>query len=146
MSTRKGKLKAVGLILIGFIMGALIAGIFLVWHFAHFFRQQYYTGILSITNTAYMVRANREEELLKIVEANIRQCVVAADSMCGDNEERLDAFWLVQRYYEKFDLPIPDDIEPILNRLPPRPLTSCELRHLDEEFQEQEAEQIGPPD
>ena len=143
MASRKGKLKAAGLIILGFIAGAILAGGFIAWRYFQVFKHQYYGGILSNANTVYMIRAGREKDLLKNSEASIQQCVVAANALWGNDENRLSAFWLVQRYYEKFDLPIPEDIRPILDRLPPRPLTSCEQRSLDQGSEEQDAEQ--PP-
>ncbi|NIA07419.1 MAG: hypothetical protein GWP14_07270 [Actinobacteria bacterium] len=127
MASRRGRLKGVGLIILGFVAGAVLAGGFVAWSYFQLFKRQYYDGILSNANTAYMIRAGREKDLLKGIEDNMQQCVVAADAMWGENKTRLAAFWLVQRYYEKFDLPIPEDVRPILDGLPPRPLTSCEL-------------------
>jgi len=121
MANRKGKLKTVGLIVVGFLTGSILVGGLVAWRYFQMFKQQYYTGILSNTNTAYMIRADLKEELLKNIEGNIQQCIVSADSMWGKDENRLDAFWYVQRYYEKYKLPIPDNIKSILDALPPDP-------------------------
>ena len=121
MANRKGKLKAVGLIAVGFLMGSILVGGLVAWRYFQMFKQQYYTGILSNAHTAYMIRANLEEELLKNIEGNIQQCVVSADSLWGNDENRLGAFWYVQRYYEKYKLTVPDNIKSILVKLPPDP-------------------------
>jgi|GEM_PF-2557028 len=126
MAEKKRRLKIAGLLIIVFLAGAALGGGLVAWRYFNMFKNQYYSGILSNANNAFMIRANRQEELLKIVEVNIRQCVRSADSLWGDDKERLPAFWWVQRYYEKYDLPVPEDIKPILGKLPPRPLTSCE--------------------
>ena len=146
MANRKGKLKAVGLLAVGFLTGAILVGGLVAWRYFQMFKEQYYTGILSNANTAFMIRAEREEELLRNLETNIRQCVASADSLWGNDEDRISAFWLVQRYYERFDLSVPKDIKPILDRLPPRPLTSCEQRQQQEEPEQQEVEHLAPPD
>ena len=146
MANRKGKLKAVGLLAVGFLTGAILVGGLVAWRYFQMFKEQYYTGILSNANTALMIRAAQEEELLRNLETNIRQCVAAADSLWGNDEDRLSAFWLVQRYYERFDLSVPKDIKPILDRLPPRPLTSCERHQQQEEAEQQQAEQTAPAD
>ena len=88
----------------------------------------YYSQLSEVTNTAYMIRAGRQDELVKNAEASIAQCVVVADATWGDSEQRLGSFWFVQRYYEKFNLEVPADVKPILAKLPPRPLTSCQLK------------------
>jgi hypothetical protein len=125
MANRNRKLKAVGLFTVGFLCGAILAGGLVAWLYFQMFKQLYYDGILSNANTAHMIRAGVQDELLKNIEDNIQGCVISADSMWS-------AFWYVQRYYQKFNLDVPDNIQPILNSLPPRPITSCELRNLQE--------------
>lgn len=68
-----------------------------------------------------MLRADLQNDLLKNIEDNIRQCIVSADSLWGDDKNRLNTFWYVQRYYEKYKLSIPDNIKGILSELPPDP-------------------------
>ena len=115
------KLKILGAIGLGFILGACLAGGLIAVQYSKMFRDQYYSDILEVVNTAYMIRDGREDQLLQNAEASIRQCVKSADSLWGDTESRLGAFWYLQRYYQRFDLDVPDDIKPILDRLPPQP-------------------------
>lgn len=131
-----GKLKVIAIFGIGFLAGTILVGGLVVWRYSIMFRDQYYSQILEVTNTAYMIRAGREEELVKNAEINIRQCVAAADSLWGDNKARLGSFWYAKRYYERFGIEVPANLRPIFNNLPPRPLTSCEARKI----QEQESE------
>ncbi len=146
MASQKGKLKVLGLFAFGFLAGAILFGGLIAWRYSVMFRDQYYLRILDVTNTAFMIRAGREEELVKNAEASIRQCVAAADSLWGDTEARLSSFWYVQRYYEEFGLCVPAEIQPVLNSLPPRPLTSCERRKLQEgETKANKAEPENPP-
>ena len=142
MAALKGKLKVIGLIAIGFVIGAVIATGFISWQYFKVFRSQYYSGIMSNTNTAYMISAGREEDLLKNIEINTRQCVLASNAWQWqhDSENRLHTLWQIQRYYQKFDLPVPVDIKPTLDALPPRPLTSCELNRLDQPDTDQSEE------
>lgn len=121
MANRKRLLKAVGLLTAGFLCGAVLAGGLVALLYFQMFKQQYYDGILSNANTAHMIRADHQDELLKNIEDNIQQCIVSADSMWGNDEDRLNAFWYVQRYYEKYKLPVPDNIKSILGELPPEP-------------------------
>ena len=121
MANPKGRLRAVGLIAIGFLTGSILGGGLVAWRYHQIFKQQYYTEILSIANTAYMIRDDLQDELLKNIEGSIQQCIVSADSMWGNDEARLGAFWYVQRYYERYKLVVPDNIRNILDKLPPDP-------------------------
>ena len=121
MANRKRRLKTVGLITISFLSGAILASGLVAWRYSQMFKQQYYAGILSNANTAYMIRADLQEELLKNIERNIQQCILSADSMWGNDENRLNSFWYVQRYYENYKIPVPDNIKSILSKLPPDP-------------------------
>ena len=121
MANRKRRLKAVGLFTVVFLSGTVLGGGLVAWRFFQLFKQQYYDGILSNANTAYMIRAEVQEKLLKNIESNIQQSVISADSLWGNDDARLNAFWYVQRYYEKYKLPAPDNIKSILAELPPDP-------------------------
>ena len=144
MANRKGILKAIGLFTAGFIAGAILFGGLIAWSYSRMFKEQYYTGILSNANTAYMIRADRQEQLLKNIETNIRQCVVSVDKLWGTDENRLPALWYVQRYYQSFDLSVPEDIRSIFDNLPPRPLTSYEKSKFQEEAEQLQIEQNTP--
>ena len=121
MANRKRRLKAVGLFTVVFLSGTVLGGGLVAWRFFQLFKQQYYDGILSNANTAYMIRAEVQEKLLKNIESNIQQSVISADSLWGNDDARLNAFWYVQRYYEKYKLPAPDNIKSILAELPQDP-------------------------
>ena len=144
MANRKGIFKGVGLFAAGFVSGAVILGGLIVWGYSRMFRDQYYIGILNNTDTAFMIRADHQEQLLKNIETNLRQCVVSVDKLWGADEKRLPALWYVHRYYQKFDLSVPEDIRSILDGLPPRPLTSCEKSKMKEEAEQLQTEQNAP--
>jgi hypothetical protein len=146
MAGRKGIFKGVGLFTAGFVLGAVILGGLIAWGYSRMFRDQYYIGILNNIDTAFMIRADRQEQLLKNIEINLRQCVVSVDKLWGTDEKRLPALWYVQRYYQKFDLSVPEDIRSILESLPPRPLTSCEKSKIKEEAEQLQTEQNTPAD
>ena len=126
------------------VAGAVVAGGLVAWRYLEVFKDKYYMGILSNANTVHMIRAGDQQELIKTVEANLRQCVLSADALYGDDEGRLGAFWHLQWYYDKFELPVPDDIKPILDRLPPRPPRVCRLRGVEDPNQYQQPEQTAP--
>ena len=131
MAGKKGALKVIGLISLGFLAGAIVVGGLLLWYNAVMFANFYYTEMLDATNTAFMIRAGHEKEIIENVESSLRQSVPFADRIRPrNNKERLAALWYVQRYYERFDINVPAEIQPILKNLPPRPLTSCEIKKL----------------
>lgn len=146
MAGRKGIFKGVGLFAAGFVLGAIIFGGLIAWGYSRMFRDLYYIGILNNTDTAFMIRADHQEQLLKNIETNLRQCVVSVDKLWGTDEKRLTALWYVQKYYQKFDLSVPEDIRSIFDSLPPRPLTSCEKSKIKEEAGQLQAEQNAPAD
>ncbi len=115
------KLKSLGLLGFGFVIGAVIVGGPVWWRSSVMFRDQYFSQLLEVTSNASMVRAGHANELVKNAEASIRQCVPAANSLWGDHEARVPSFRYAQRYYERFNLEVPAELKPIFAALPPAP-------------------------
>ncbi len=115
------KLKSLGLLGLGFVIGAVIVGGLLLWRSSVMFRDQYYSQLLEVTSNAAMIRAGHANEMVKNAEASIRQCIPTANSLWGDHEARLPSFRYAQRYYERFDLEVPAELKPIFAVLPPAP-------------------------
>jgi hypothetical protein len=132
MASKKGILKAIGLILAGFLVGAILVGGLITWQWSVFFKNWDYMQILEETHIISMIRGGREKELIKTIELNLPQWVADANSMRGNSKMRLESLWSVQRYYETFDINVPAEIQPILKNLPPRPLTSCEKKKIQD--------------
>ena len=135
------KRKSLGLLVLGFIIGGISIGGLIAWRYSIMFRDQYYGQISEITNTAYMIRAGKSDQLVNNCESSIAQCVAAANSLWKDNDRRLSSFWYAQRYYQQFELDIPKELEPIFSTLPPRPLTSCESKRVTDSNQIRDTEQ-----
>ena len=49
-----------------------------------------------------------------------------------ENNSRYTSLWQIQKYYEIPGDQIPSQLKSILESLPPRPLSSCELKRLEE--------------
>jgi hypothetical protein len=49
-----------------------------------------------------------------------------------DDNTRLNPLWQVKKYYEISGEPVPSEIKDILDSLPPIPLTSCEIKRLEQ--------------
>lgn len=144
MTNLKGKLKTIGIFALGFLTGAILLGGLIAWLFAAFFQNQYCLQLLDTIHTASMIRSEREDELLKYIEANIPQWVTFADSGLR-GKARLDSLWSIQRYYEKFNLDVPAEIQPVLKKLPPRPLAPCEMKKLNEKTEPNKPAPQNPP-
>ncbi|MHC4389219.1 MAG: hypothetical protein ACYS8I_07175 [Planctomycetota bacterium] len=138
------RIRSCVLLVVAFVAGAIVASGLVAWRYLEMFKHECYSGILHNANTVHLVRAGHQQELIKTVEAHLRQCVLSADALYGDDERRLKAFWHLQWYYEKFELPVPHDIKPILDRLPPRPPKVCRLRGVEDPNQYQQAEETTP--
>jgi hypothetical protein len=127
MINLKGKLKTIGIFALGFLTGTILLGGLIVWNYTVMFRELYHIQIISNINTISMIRSGREDKLLKYMEANIPEWVTFADSVLR-GKTRLDSLWSIQRYYEKFNLDVPSEIQPILKKLPPPPSTSYQMK------------------
>jgi hypothetical protein len=141
MAGTKKIFKSIVLFLAGFIAGSVLVRGFLVWNYSRLFVHSYYTSIANSAYVVTMIRANRQEELIKNTEESMVRGVEMTDKHFRNYPDRLWAFWWVQSYYEKFKLPVPETIKPILDKLPKRPLTSCELKQIREPNKIENAEQ-----
>jgi len=127
------RLLKIGLILlIGIIIGAgttvFVMGRQVRWLIAFFHE----TRMVEIANDARLIRAGRAAELLAMKDAAVPQLVVQLEREHArylTNEERIRCLWAVQRYYkDNPHLTVPAEVEAILEKLPPRPPTSCEIK------------------
>jgi hypothetical protein len=130
MASKKGVLKAIGLISLGFLVGAIVAGGLFLWSGAVTVGNFFYSEMFDATNTAFMIRTGHEKDVVENIESYLRQSVPFIVRMPVNKKKRLGTLWYVQRYYERFDINVPAEIQPILNNLPPRPSTSCEINKL----------------
>jgi hypothetical protein len=132
MASKKGLLKGIGILLLGIFIGAVLIGGFVTYQWSVFYRNWTYLRIFEEIHIASMVRAGREKEWLKNVELILPQWVIDANAIRGNSKVRQESLWAVQRYYEKYDINVPAEIQPILKNLPPRPLTFCEIKKVQD--------------
>jgi hypothetical protein len=83
------------------------------------------------------LRAGRVDGVLERYDRAIPSLILNFDKFYskGLPEEQINStLWGFERYYsDNPSLEVPADIKPILDALPPRPLTSCEVKALKEE-------------
>ncbi len=82
------------------------------------------------------LRAGRADGVLERYDKAIPYLILNFDKFysMGLPEEQINrTLWGFQRYYsDNPSLEIPSEIKPILDALPPRPLTSCEIKALED--------------
>jgi hypothetical protein len=108
--------------LVGLVVGSVAASAFVAWHWKQDFRNWYVQGVADQAFTAREIYAGRGSKLADRVRGQLPTFVLAAERN-GGGESRDGAYWLVSDVYQVSGTPVPDDIKPIIERLPPRP--SC---------------------
>ena len=82
------------------------------------------------------LRAGRVDGVLERYDRAIPSLILNFDKFYSKtlSEEQINStLWGFQRYYsDNPSLEVPAEIKPILDALPPRPLTSCEIKALDD--------------
>jgi hypothetical protein len=80
---------------------------------------------------ARQLRSGQVEAILKRYDESLPTTVMLFEKEHAkflDDNQRIGTLWAVQRYYsDNPSLSIPEDTKAILDSLPPRPLTKCEL-------------------
>jgi hypothetical protein len=120
----KGFLIAVTSMIFGVLIGAFIVGRLSERTYA----TQHFAGVMELANVGLYIRANREDELLKGVEQSLPVQVLAIHNNLSNFPGSTNALWMAKAYYERNSLRIPQEIAPILNSLPARPPTACQIR------------------
>lgn len=67
-------------------------------------------------------------ELLTNIEAALPSYVLAVDQGFREDAGATNALWMVKAYYERNRIVIPPAIKGILDSLPPKPPTACQIR------------------
>lgn len=88
----------------------------------------YLMGVMDQANVAMHIREGKEAALLKNIEPSLPGYVMAIDHNLKSHKASTAALWMVKAYYERNNLDIPAEIRGILDSLPPKPPTACEIR------------------
>lgn len=139
----KKLVKTILILAVGFVAGAAAAG-FMSYQggmrlLAHF----YMTGLIEQATDIHQLQGGRAEAVLerkrRALPGNTEEFVTRYGGLVSKQAYK-ETLWSVSRVYESPDVEAPDSIKPILDALPPRPLTSCERRA------KKEAETEDPPE
>jgi hypothetical protein len=93
------------------------------------FWRLYAAGTMDQAWVALNISSGTEKRLEGWIQKDLPQYVQGINaSPIKDEKVTLNALWMVKAYYEKSQVPIPEEIKATLAALPERPPTSCQLR------------------
>lgn len=122
------KIKIFLSVLAGFLLGVLAMWFVVKQTTVKVFANQYLVGVMDQANVALHIRAGKQMELLTNIEAALPSYVLAVDDGFRGYAGSTNALWMVRAYYERNRIVIPSEIKGILDSLPPKPPTSCQIR------------------
>jgi hypothetical protein len=79
-------------------------------------------------NVALHIRAGKQMTLLTNIEAALPSYVLAVDEGFRGHDGSTNALWMVKAYYDRNEIAIPPEIKGIMDALPDKPPTSCQVR------------------
>ena len=115
------------------VLAGLVVGVVAMWFLVarttgRVFANQYLVGVMDQANVALHIRAGKQMDLLTNIEASLPEYVLAVDQEFKDHSNSMNALWMVKAYYERNQIAIPAEIRSILDSLPPKPPTACQIR------------------
>ena len=127
------KIKLFFSVLAGFVLGVVAMWFVLKQTTVKVFENQYLVSVMDQANVALHIRAGKQMTLLTNIEAALPSCVLAVDEGFRGRAGSTNALWMVKAYYNRNEIAIPPEIKSILDALPDKPPTSCQicLRALD---------------
>jgi len=114
-------------------LAGLVVGVVAMWFLVarttgQVFTNLYLSGVMDQANVALHIRAGKQMTLLTNIEAALPTYVLAVDQEFRGDAGSTNALWMVKAYYVRNGIPIPPAISGILDALPPKPPTSCQIR------------------
>lgn len=122
------KIKLFLSVLAGFVLGVIATGFVVKQTTVKVFENQYLASVMDQANVALHIRAGKQMTLLTNIETALPSYVLAVDHEFRGHDGSTNALWMVKAYYERNAIPVPPEIKGILDSLPPKPPTSCQIR------------------
>ena len=122
------KTKILLSVLTGFVLGVAATGFVVKQTTDKAFANQYLVSVMDQANVALHIRAGKQMALLTNIEASLPSYVFAVDEEFRGYAASTDALWMVKAYYERNEIAIAPEIESIMNALPEKPPSSCQIR------------------
>ncbi|MFA6186041.1 MAG: hypothetical protein WC770_02355 [Phycisphaerae bacterium] len=126
----KTRLKMTMFFLAGCLIGTVVGGGLIAWQYTKLFKREYLVQVVDQANIVRDIYAGKSKEFADSIVRILPQYVIALNKMYGKDEKKLPALWLIKRVYKENSIPVPEEISAILNSLPPKPLSPCELRRI----------------
>lgn len=114
-------------LIVGVAAGASSTYLALTRHYNRFLEDQHAIMMLDQVNVLSHLKGGKSDELMKTIEERLPQWAVAIPGSIQNPQRVNKVLWEVQRYYEKYGDDVPETLQPLLESLPPRPPTSCEI-------------------
>ncbi len=115
-------------VVVGVAAGVSATYIALTGHYNRFLESQHAIMALDQVNVLSHLKGGKGDELMKTLEEKLPQWAAAIPKAIQDSQRVNEVLWQVQRYYEAYGVEIPEELRPVLDALPPRPPTSCEIK------------------
>jgi hypothetical protein len=122
------KIKNFLSVLAGFVLGVVAMWFVVKQTTVKVFANQYLVSVMDQANVALHIRAGKQMTLLTNIEAALPSYVLAVDGGFRGHAGSTNALWMVKAYYERNEIAIPPEIKGILDALPDKPPTSCQIR------------------
>ena len=122
------KIKILFAAFVGLVVGAVAAWMLAAHITGRVFTNQYLTSVMDQANVALHVRAGKQIELVTAIETRLPEYVMQVDKNFRRDAGSTNALWMIKAYYERNKIAIPSEIKGILDSLPPKPPTACQIR------------------
>lgn len=122
------KIKLFLSVLAGFVSGVVAMWFVVKQTTIKVFETQYLMSVMDQANVALHIRAGKQMTLLTNIEAALPSYVLAVDQEFRGHAGSTNALWMVKAYYERNAIAIPPEIKGIMDSLPSKPPTSCQIR------------------
>ncbi len=122
------KIKIFLSVLAGFVLGVVAMWFVVKQTTVKVFANQYLVGVMDQANVALHIRAGKQMTLLTNIEAALPSYVLAVDEGFRGHAGSTNALWMVKAYYDRNEIAIPPEIKGIMDALPDKPPTSCQVR------------------
>ena len=122
------KIKIILSVVAGFVLDVAAMWFVVKQTTVKVFATQYLVSAADQANVALHIRAGKQMELVTNIEAALPSYVLTVDEGFKGQPGSTEALWMVKAYYERNQIAIPPEIKGILDSLPPKPPTSCQIR------------------
>lgn len=124
-------LIAAACFVLGCAAGALGNYVPLTRHYNRFLESQHAIMALDQLNVLSHLKGGKGEELMGTIEERLPQWAAGIPTLIQNPQRATEVLWQVQRYYERFEVAVPETLQPMLAALPPCPPTFCEINLSD---------------